>query len=176
MTIKKRTAANAFLCLTALILSACGTQAKSDAPAATVEALLSLEEQANAAYVKANTKFFEARLSDKFILAEGAQRLDRAAALKMIGGVRCEVKSGHIDEPHLATIDADTYAFSYRTTWDGTCTGPDGNAVRIPSPVRAATIWIRNGNKWQANQGSLYLVRYSKARISKITARFLNLQ
>ena len=155
MTIIKTMAASACLGLAVLTLSACGSAAKPaaakpDAAAATVDALLSLEEQANAAYVKADTKFFEGRLSDKFILAEGAQRLDRAAALKMIGGVRCEVKSGHIDEPHLATIDADTYAFSYRTTWDGTCTGPDGNAVRIPSPVRAATIWIRNGNKWQA--------------------------
>ena len=155
MTIMKTMAAWACLGTATLALSACGSPAKPaaakpEATAATVDAMLSLEERANAAYVKADTRFFEDRLSDKFILAEGGQRLDRAAALKMIGGVKCDIKHGNLDEPHLATIDADTYAFSYRANWDGTCSGPDGTPVRIPSPVRAATIWIRNGNKWQA--------------------------
>jgi hypothetical protein len=151
--------------LTAVMLSACGSPAantnanadaakpvatKPDATPATVDAMYALEERANAAYVKGETNFFEDRLTDKFILAEGGQRLDRAAAIKMIGGVKCDVKHGNLDEPHLARIDADTYAFSYRAIWDGTCTGPDGKPMRMPSPVRGATIWIRNGNKWLA--------------------------
>jgi hypothetical protein len=47
-------------------------------------------------------------------------------------------------------IDADTYALSYKATWDGTCNGPDGRSVKVPSPIRSASIWVRSGDKWQA--------------------------
>jgi hypothetical protein len=47
-------------------------------------------------------------------------------------------------------IDADTYAFSYKATWDGTCNQPDGKSMKMPSPIRSASIWIRSGDKWQA--------------------------
>lgn len=39
---------------------------------------------------------------------------------------------------------------SYRGTYDGTFTGADGKPARIPSPVRAATIWVRHGDQWLA--------------------------
>ena len=148
-----------FFGLTALMLAACGAPAtkKSNANAAkptaaapTADALLAFEKQANEAYIKADSKFFEGTLSDKFIMHEGGQRMDKAAVVKMIGGGKCDVKSWNLDEPQLARIDADTYAFSYRGTWDGTCAGPDGKSMKIPSPVRAATVWVRSGDKWQA--------------------------
>src|SRR5260370_7740510 len=47
-------------------------------------------------------------------------------------------------------IDADTYALSYKATWDGTCNGPDGQPMKVPSPIRSASIWVRSGDKWQA--------------------------
>lgn len=151
-----------FFGLTALMLAACGAPAtdtntntntnaaKPTAAAPTADALFAVEKQANEAYIKADSKFFEGLLSDKFIMHEGGQRMDKAAVVKMIGGVKCDVKSWNLDEPQLAKIDADTYAFSYRGTWDGTCTGPDGKSMKIPSPVRAATVWVRSGDQWQA--------------------------
>jgi Domain of unknown function (DUF4440) len=39
---------------------------------------------------------------------------------------------------------------SYRSTCDGTCTAADGKPAKIPSPTRAATIWVRSGDKWLA--------------------------
>ncbi|HLN99123.1 MAG TPA: nuclear transport factor 2 family protein [Pyrinomonadaceae bacterium] len=39
---------------------------------------------------------------------------------------------------------------AYKATWDGTCDSPDGRSVKVPSPVRSASIWVRSGDKWQA--------------------------
>ena len=49
----------------------------------------------------------------------------------------------------MSTIDADTYVLSYKGTFNGTCT-MDGKSEPNPSPVRAATVWIRNADKWMA--------------------------
>jgi len=124
---------------------------KPVAAAPTADALMALDKQANEAYVKGNSKFFEGMLSDKFvILAGGGQRMDKAATVKMIAGVKCDIKSMDLTEPAMSMIDADTYALSYKATWDGTCNGPDGKRAKVPSPIRSASIWVRSGDKWQA--------------------------
>jgi ketosteroid isomerase-like protein len=156
----KTAATIVFVGLTALMLAACGESAtntstnantaKPTAAAPTPHALLAFEKQANEAYIKADSTFFEGMLSNKFIMHEGGQRMDKAAIVEMIGGVNCDIETWNLDEPQMAKIDADTYAFSYRGTWDGTCTGPDGKSMRIPSPTRAATVWVRSGDKWLA--------------------------
>src|SRR6266851_5229841 len=90
-------------------------------------------------------------LSDKFvILTGGGQRMDKAATVKMIAGVKCDIKSMDLTEPAISMIDADTYALSYKATWDGTCNGPDGKPMKVPSPIRSASIWARSGDKWLA--------------------------
>src|SRR5882762_8665510 len=119
--------------------------------APTADALMALDKQANEAYVKGNSKFFEGMLSDKFvILTDDGQRMDKAATVNMIAGVKCDIKSMDLTEPAMSMIDADTYALSYKATWDGTCNGPDGKRAKVPSPIRSASIWIRSGDKWQA--------------------------
>ena len=124
---------------------------KAVAAAPTTDALMTLDRQANEAYVKGNSKFFEEKLSDKFvILTNDGQRMDKAATVKMIAGVKCDIKSMDLIEPAMSMIDADTYALSYKATWDGTCNGPDGKPMKVPSPIRSASIWVRSGDKWQA--------------------------
>jgi len=124
---------------------------KPVAVAPTADALMALEKQANEAYVKGDSKFFEGMLSDKFvILAGGGQRMDKAATVKTIASVKCDIKSMDLTEPAMSMIDADTYALSYKATWDGTCNSPDGKRVKAPSPIRSASIWVRSGDKWQA--------------------------
>src|SRR6202165_5448151 len=128
------------------------TNATNPAAAApTADALMALDKQANEAYVKGDSEFFEGMLSDKFvILTGGGQRIDKAAPVKMIAGVKCDIKSMDLTEPALSMIDADTYALSYKATWDGTCNDPDGKPMTVPSPIRSASIWVRSGDKWQA--------------------------
>src|SRR5882672_4006920 len=123
---------------------------KPVAAAPTADALMALDKQANEAYVKGNSKFFEGMLSDKFVILGGGQRMDKAATVKMIAGVKCDIKSMDLTEPAMSMIDADTYALSYKATWDGTCNGPDGQPMKVPSPIRSASIWVRSGDKWQA--------------------------
>jgi hypothetical protein len=124
---------------------------KPVAAAPTLDALMALDRQANEAYAKGDSKFFEGMLSDKFvILTPGGQRLDKAATVQMISGVKCDIKSMDLTEPAMSMIDADTYALSYKATWDGTCKGPDGQSVKVPGPVRSASVWVRSGDKWKA--------------------------
>jgi hypothetical protein len=112
---------------------------------------MALDRQANEAYAKGDSKFFEEMLSHKFvILGSDGQRMDKAATVKMIAGVKCDIKSMDLTEPAMSMIDADTYALSYKATWDGMCNGPDGTPMKVPSPVRSASIWVRSGDKWQA--------------------------
>ena len=124
---------------------------KPVAAAPTADALMALDKQANEAYVKGDSKFFEGMLSDKFVILTGSgQRMDKAATVKMIAGVKCDIKSMDLTEPAMTMIDADTYALSYKATWDGTCNGPDGKPMKVPGPVRSASIWVRSADKWQA--------------------------
>jgi len=123
---------------------------KPAANAPTIDALLALEKQANEAYIKGDSKFFDGLLSEKFVMREGGKRMDKAAVVNTVAGNKCDVRTWNLDEPWIAKIDADTYVSSYRSTWDGTCNGADGKPAKIPSPTRAATIWVRSGDKWLA--------------------------
>src|ERR1700730_12752690 len=125
---------------------------KPVAAAPTADALMALEKHANEAYVKGDAKFFEGMLSDKFVILTGdGQRMDKAATLKMIASVKCDIKSMDLTEPAMSMIDADTYALSYKATWDGMCPGPDGTRpMKVPSPILSASIWVRSVDKWQA--------------------------
>lgn len=124
---------------------------KPVAAAPTADALMALDKQANEAYVKGDSKFFEEMLSDNFvILTDDGRRIDKAATVKMIAGVKCDIKSMDLTEPAMSMIDADIYALSYKTTWDGTCNTPDGKPMKVPSPIRSASIWVRSGDKWHA--------------------------
>src|SRR3989442_4542370 len=67
---------------------------KPVAAAPTVDALMVLDRQANEAYVKGNSKFFEGMLSDKFvILTNDGQRMAKTATVKMIASVKSDIKS-----------------------------------------------------------------------------------
>ena len=124
--------------------------AKPVAAAPTAGALLALDKQANEAYIKGDGKFFESLLSDKLVMRAGGARLSKTDAVEMISGVRCQVREGwSMTEPQMSKIDNDTYVLSYKTTREGSCTA-DGKTEQLPSPVRAATLWVRSGEEWQA--------------------------
>lgn len=124
--------------------------AKPAAAAPTKESLLEMDKKANEAYLKGDSKFFEGMLADKFVMYDMGKREDKASSIKMIAGVKCDVKTWSLDEPQMTMIDADTAALVYKGTFDGTCNGPDGKAMKLPSPVRAASVWTRSGDKWMA--------------------------
>lgn len=122
--------------------------AKPVAAAPTKEALFEMDKKANEAWVKGDKAYFEGFLGDKFVSFERGQRMSRAELLAMIGSFKCDVKTWSLDDPQMVKIDADTYVVSYKGTFDGSCTGPDGKAEKLPSPMRAASIYTRTGEKW----------------------------
>jgi ketosteroid isomerase-like protein len=123
--------------------------AKPVAAAPTADALLAMDKAANEAFIKGDGKYFEGMLSDKFTSYDMGRRMSKAEMVGMVGGMKCDVKAWTLDDPQMAMINADTYVLSYKGTFDGTCAEPDGGTMKIPSPVRAASVWVRNGDKWQ---------------------------
>ena len=123
--------------------------AKPAAAAPTKEALFELDKKANEAWAKGDSKFFEGFLSDKFVEYGRGERMGKADVVKMIGEFKCDVKSMSFDDPQMSKINDDTYVISYKGTFDGSCTGPDGKSMKVPSPVRAASVYARNGEKWE---------------------------
>lgn len=149
---------------TAALFAACGAPAdnkpantntnantaKPVAAAPTADALLALDKAANEAWLKGDAKYFDGFLSDKFVSFEGGTRMGKADLAKMIGENKCDVKEGwKLEEPQVAMIDADTYVMTYKSNFDGTCVGKDGKSIKIPSPTRGASVYVRNGDKWQ---------------------------
>ncbi len=121
------------------------------APSApTVDQLVALEHKADDAYFTGNVQTYEALLSDKMIMTDGEQRLSKGDLLNIIRESKCQVKPGWtLTEPHLEKINDDTYVLVHVATMDASCTS-NGKTDKQPSPVRAATLWVRNGENWQA--------------------------
>ncbi len=149
-----------FVVSAATLLAACGAPAtnapanntnaaKPAAAAPTAETLFAMDKQANEAWIKGDKAFFEGFLSDKFVSFERGMRMSRPEILQMIGSFKCDVKTWNIEDPQMAMINADTYVMSYKGTFDGSCTGPDGKAQKLPSPIRGASIYVRDGDKWK---------------------------
>jgi len=152
----------ATFCIAALMLAACGTPAQNTTAnpgadtthpgtsAPTASALLALDQQANEAYFKSDSKFFKRILSDEFTMREGGRAMDKAAVVQRVAGNKCGVKDWKLEDPQMAKVDSDTYVLSYRASFDGSCTAPDGKPMKLPSPIRGATVWVRAGDAWQA--------------------------
>ncbi len=144
------------------LLAACGAPAENKpantntntakpvAAAPTTDALMALEKQANEAYAKGDSKFFEGFLSDKAVMGYGKDVMSKAGVLKMISGAKCEGYEIKLSDGQVSKINDDTYAFTYKNESTGKCNeGPKSSMVDV-KPVRAGTIWVRNGEKWQA--------------------------
>lgn len=122
---------------------------KAAAAAPTADTLLAMDRQAHEAYARGDGAFFEGMLSDKFVMTDGKERMGKAAIVNRIKSVKCELKDGiKLSEPQMAKIDNDTYALAYKDDTAGSCT-EGGETVQM-KPSRAATVWVRNGEKWQA--------------------------
>ncbi|CAN5484103.1 hypothetical protein BH10ACI2_BH10ACI2_11480 [soil metagenome] len=154
-------------CIAASIFTACGgpatnapasnantntntNTAKPVAAAPTADSLLAKEKEATEAYLKGDPKYFDGFLADKFMmLDEHNKPQGKAAMLKMIPEQKCDTKDIQLTEQQLTMVDADTYVLVYKSAVKGTCTGPDGKSMEIPSPMRAATVYVRSGAEWK---------------------------
>lgn len=118
---------------------------KPVAAAPTKEALMALERNAHEAWKNKDGKFFEGIMTDNFVMFGRAGRIDKAAAIKEIAESKCEVKSYSISDDQMMAAGNDAAVTTFKTTADVTCEGQ-----KMPSPVWAATIWVRSGDSWKA--------------------------
>lgn len=140
--------------------------AKAAAP--TKEELLSMDQKANEAFLKGDFAYFEGMLSQKFVDFMDGKRGSRDEQIAMVKGVKCTTKSWNVDEPQMTKISDDVYAISYKGTFDGTCSmGSD--EMKIPSPVRAASIWVRENGVWKGVYHNEIAIMDSNAAASEKT-------
>lgn len=123
--------------------------AKPAESAPTAETFMEMDRNATQAWLKGDTSYFEEILSAKFIGYQDGKRNDRDAEIKMIGSSKCDVKDWKLDDPQMAKIDDSTYVISYQGTFDAECE-MGGRKMKVPSPMRSATVWTKADDTWQA--------------------------
>ncbi len=123
---------------------------KPAAAAPTADVLLDMEKKANEAYMRADGAHFEGILSEKAAMSRGKDRMGRAAIISSIKTVKCEGVAVNLSEPQISKIDNDTYAFTYKNDSTGKCNEGKDGAMTSLKPVRASTLWVRSGDKWEA--------------------------
>ncbi len=123
--------------------------AKTTGGAPTVDSLMAMEKAATEAWSKSDTKWFEEHLSPKFVMYSDGMRMDKAAAIKMIGDGKCDVTKMNLTEPAMHKINDDTYAVTYKGEFEGSCV-MGGKTHKLDPVVRAGSIVAREGDKWMA--------------------------
>lgn len=110
----------------------------------TVETFKALETKAFEAYMNKDTKYFETFLDRNFVMYEKGQKVDRAAAIKMIGEHKDEIKGFTFSDEKMTKVGPVTAVFTAKVVTDGTRDGK-----KIPDVV-ASTVYVRQGTDWRA--------------------------
>jgi hypothetical protein len=128
--------------IAALLTAATAAQAQSPSLSDT---LIALEKQSWVAWQGHDGDFFDHFLSDDHVEMQGGGPGSKAA---VVAGVRggCTVKSYALDHFQVVQFSADTALLTYRSEQDTTC-GP--NAVPVPSPVWATSLFVKRDGRWQ---------------------------
>ena len=107
-------------------------------------ALVTLEKSAYAAWKSKDAKFWDTFLSDKFVGWGSSGRLDKASATKEFTGADCTIKSYALSDEHMNPLGKGAVLITHRIAVDGTC----GGQV-LPANSWAASVYVRDGNKWK---------------------------
>jgi len=92
-----------------------------------------------------DTRYVEDYLMDNFIAMSGRGRFDKVTALKQHADPACEVNGFSMSEDRMTLLSSEVALITYKATLDAKCGGK-----AVPSPVWAATVLARSGDKWKA--------------------------
>jgi hypothetical protein len=126
----------------ALVFTACA--AKAVEKGADTAALFTLEKNAYEAWKSKDAKFWQAFLSDKFV-GWGSSRLDKVSATKEYTGTDCDIKSYALSDEQISPLGEGAALLTHKTSLDGTCGGQ-----KVPAISWTASVYVRDGDKWQA--------------------------
>src|SRR6202140_2866288 len=107
-------------------------------------ALVTLEKSAYAAWKSKDAKFWDTFLSDKFVGWGSSGRLDKASATKEFTGADCAIKSYALSDEQMSPLGKGAALITHRITVDGTCGGQ-----QVPANSWAASVYVRDGDKWK---------------------------
>jgi len=107
-------------------------------------ALVTLEKSAYAAWKSKDAKFWDTFLSDKFVGWGSSGRLDKASATKEFTGADCAIKSYALSDERMSPLGKGAALITYKITVDGTCGGQ-----KVPANSWAASVYVRDGDKWK---------------------------
>jgi hypothetical protein len=119
--------------------------AKPAAAAPTKEALMTIEKSAWEAWKNKDTKFWDGFMADKYIESGPNGKIDKAAAIKMMSEDKSEVKSYSLSDDQMKMLGNDAALLTYKAEQDYTENGKPG-----PKNVWAASIYVREGDKWKS--------------------------
>jgi Domain of unknown function (DUF4440) len=140
----------------ALVYTACARNAlANDANAAKITertaqagptkvALVTLEKSAYAAWKSKDAKFWDTFLSDKYVGWGSSGRLDKASATKEFTGADCAIKSYALSDEKVSPLGKGAALITYKITVDGICGGQE-----VPANSWAASVYVRDGDKWK---------------------------
>src|SRR5437867_3501554 len=107
--------------------------------------LSAMETKLWEAWKNKDAKPFQAALSSDSIMVGDSGTANKAATVKEIGSMPCEVKSFSLSDWKLTMINSSAALLTYKATQDATC-----NGTAVPPAVWASSVWVNRGGKWQA--------------------------
>ena len=157
--IMQRIALIILICLGTLVFASCGApsggngNANSNANTIMIRSagppdraqLIAAENTAYEAWKNKNGTFFEDFLTTGFITFGPQGRQDKAAAVKEIAESDCQINSYALSDEAVTVMGADGAVLTFKAATDGTCDGQ-----KRPSPQWAATVYVRDADKWKA--------------------------
>ncbi|MEJ7624510.1 MAG: nuclear transport factor 2 family protein [Pyrinomonadaceae bacterium] len=153
----------AVACIAAVTLAACGAPA-SNAPANTSNAvnsntntakpvaaaptkgaLMAIEKSGWEAWKTRDAKWTEDNYSDKGVSLGSTGRMDKAAMIKAMGRQKCDIKSYSLSDDKMQMAGPDVAILTFKGAQDATCDGKTS-----PANVWAASVYVREGDRWKA--------------------------
>ena len=150
-------------CIAAVTLAACGAPA-SNAPAnksnaansnsntanpvaaaPTKDALMAIEKSGWEAWKTRDAKWTEDNYSDKGFNLSSTGRMDKAAMIKAMATIKCDVKSYSLSDDKMQMAGPDVAILTFKSAQDATCDGK-----KSPANVWSASVYVREGDKWKA--------------------------
>lgn len=110
--------------------------------------LLQQERRIIEAWMAGDVGALRLHLADIFLDFKMGARVAKMDLLSMVSGYRCEVRRWQLGDAAVAPMSENVSVLTYKGSFDGGCTGADGKLVRLLSPVRSASVYVRTGGEW----------------------------
>jgi hypothetical protein len=106
---------------------------------------VALEKSAYEAWKSKDAKFWGAFLSDGFVGWGSSSRLDKASATREYTGADCDIKDYALSDAQTTSLGHAAVLIAHKITVEGTC-----GAQKIPPNSWAASVYVRDDNRWKA--------------------------